>query len=439
MKIYLEVVIYAIVIFSLGYFIPREFFAINLILYGVCFFIFLKICLGNGIEKFTLIKGLLFAFLIRMMLIIAIPSLSDDFYRYLFDGHLIKMGYNPYLITPNEFVKSNNLSDFPIGDLLFSNLNSPAYFSIYPPLHQVFFYLASLGGQDLLSNIVILRLIIIAFDFLNIYLIFKILKVLDQPVKKIWLYAFNPLIILELTGNLHFEGLVLTGILAFVYFSLVKKNALSAIGWSWSIGIKLTPMMFIGYIFAIKEKSKVYAFAFFSLVLISIFFFPLLINNGYENLFQSVRLFQNKFEFNASLYYLVNWIARCFIDYNPIAYVGPSLQFMAFISIILYSIIRWMDNEKEVCSGFVHIYLIYFLFQSVVHPWYIIPAFGISLFTKSKIFLTWTGLIFLSYHAYANASYQESLIFLLLEYAPLFILIYKENILKISFWNFNPK
>jgi alpha-1,6-mannosyltransferase len=207
MKIYLEVVIYAIVIFSLGYFIPREFFAINLILYGVCFFIFLKICLGNGIEKFTLIKGLLFAFLIRMMLIIAIPSLSDDFYRYLFDGHLIKMGYNPYLITPNEFVKSNNLSDFPIGDLLFSNLNSPAYFSIYPPLHQVFFYLASLGGQDLLSNIVILRLIIIAFDFLNIYLIFKILKVLDQPVKKIWLYAFNPLIILELTGNLHFEGL----------------------------------------------------------------------------------------------------------------------------------------------------------------------------------------------------------------------------------------
>jgi hypothetical protein len=71
----------------------------------------------------------------------------------------------------------------------------------------------------------------------------------------------------------------------------------------------------------------------------------------------------------------------------------------------------------------VWIYLIYLLLQTTVHPWYLIPAFGLGILVGDRIFLAWTALVFLSYHAYMGEIVAEQPVFLLLEYVLLFILI----------------
>ena len=66
------------------------------------------------------------------------------------------------------------------------------------------------------------------------------------------------------------------------------------------------------------------------------------------------------------------------------------------------------------------IYLIYLMLQPVVHPWYILPAFGLSLLTKRNTFLIWTFAAIFSYQAYSSENILESPIFLGLEYLLVF-------------------
>ncbi|MCL6260439.1 hypothetical protein M3O96_15155 [Aquiflexum sp. TKW24L] len=253
---------------------------------------------------------------------------------------------------------------------------------------------------------------------------------MDQPISKVWFYAFNPLIILELTGNLHFEGLVLTGILTSIYFFIRNKSGLSSLGWSWAIGIKMTPLMLGLFMVSKWKKDQMLSFFIFSAIFISLSLFPLIFSNGFQKLWQSIRLFQSNFEFNASIYYLIKWCSGFFINYNPIAYVGPTLNIIALIAIIWYSLKVKIYNYEDFCIGIVYVYLIYLLVQNVVHPWYIIPAFGVSLLTKSKIFFVWTGLVFLSYNAYSSENFEENTILLVIEYSLLFIFILKEIFFK---------
>lgn len=426
MKIYIYFIAYTFLLLFLGYFVPREEFMLTFLLFGLCFLFYLCICLDFDFRQFSLKKGLLIALLLRLVLILSIPVLSDDFYRYFFDGQLLKFGLNPFLSTPNEISNSLGFESKPYWDYLYDNMNSPFYFSIYPPIHQFFFFIASLSGENLLFNIILLRIFIIGFDFLNIYLLYRILILAKQPISKIWFYAFNPLIILELTGNLHFEGIVLTGILASIFFWIKNQPILSAFGWSWAIGIKLTPLI-LGPLFLFSwKKDKALLFFLFSGILIVFFLSPLLISDGIQKLWQSIRLFQSSFEFNGSIYNVVKWVSGFFVGYNPIAYVGPSLNLLAFFAIVFYSSKIEIQNYEKLLIGIVHIYLIYLLFQNVVHPWYIIPAFGVSILTKSKIFLVWTGLVFLSYNAYSNPEVKESALLLCVEYGILFIFIVKE-------------
>jgi hypothetical protein len=75
------------------------------------------------------------------------------------------------------------------------------------------------------------------------------------------------------------------------------------------------------------------------------------------------------------------------------------------------------------------IYLIYLILQPVVHPWYLIPGFGLSLLTNKKAFLVWTFTVIFSYQAYGNEVFDENPLFLLAEYVVLFQVILVDYLL----------
>ena len=101
---------------------------------------------------------------LRLVFLFAIPNLSQDFYRFIWDGRLILTGLNPYLTTPNDLMGSQP-DLFPQMKMLFEGMGalSAGHYSNYPPIHQLPFIIAAmLFKHSILGSVVVLRLILIA-------------------------------------------------------------------------------------------------------------------------------------------------------------------------------------------------------------------------------------------------------------------------------------
>ncbi|AFL84641.1 hypothetical protein Belba_2073 [Belliella baltica DSM 15883] len=421
------ILIYSIALFFFGYCFDRSDFFIQLGFYALCFGIYLLIWKNADRWKLSLKTGLIFAFFLRAVLLFSEPVLSDDFYRFIFDGQLIKNGINPYLYLPQEAFDLLKFGDSEYWNQLLTHMNSSGYYSVYPPLHQLFFWLAALGGEDLSMNILILRLAILLFEILNCLLLLKILMQWNLPKAKVLLYAFNPLVILELTGNLHFEGMVLFGLLGMVYFMGKLKIAKASIFWTWAVGVKLSPLMLGPILLKFLGGKNRLVFLFLSALVIVLLFIPLFFEGAYLNFWQSFRLYQSSFEFNASIYYFLRWISGFYLDYNPIQTLGPLLNMVSLFLILWVSYHVKKDNLADLILRIVWIYLIYLLFQTTVHPWYLIPGFGLGILVKDRVFLIWTCVVFLSYHAYDDFGVDERWPILLLVYTILYLVVILEK------------
>ncbi len=388
----------------MGYGVPRTHFILQLNLYVILFGIYSWAFIWKP-KPLELTSGLALAFGLRLLLLLATPELSDDFYRFLFDGHLIGKGVNPYSYLPAEAMGKLGLDVSEFWNTLFLNMNSQAYYSIYTPLNQFVFWLASLTGENLLANIVSLRVLLLVFEGLNFYFLYRIIVLLHLPINRLWLYAFNPLVILEITGNLHFEGMLLTGLLAAIYFYIRVAAGMSAMGWAFAVAVKLNPLLLGPFIVRIWKGNL--RFLTVAGMLILVLLLPLVWEGNHKNFWDSFRLYQSTFEFNASIYYLLRSIGQILLGYNPIGTLGPMLNLLAFLLIITFSIWSKVKDNQDVISSMVWLYFIYLILQTTVHPWYILPALGLSILTANRLFLLWSATIFLSYSAYADPNVTE--------------------------------
>lgn len=432
MKFGVQVLLLALMLgatYFLGNLIPRTDFQSTagffVILFGLMLLVY-----SLSSEKtpcfFIFIAGLL----LRFSLFLAIPQWSDDYSRFLWDGELMRLQENPYSEKPVEFLENHSQETSEMLNQLFPLLNSPEYYSVYPPLNQGIFWLSAKAANGTISNgIISLRLLLILGEIAVFMLFLKLFKSFQKPQKLLWLYWLNPLVILEISGNLHFEGLVLLLILASV-FALEKKQEPAAGGfWGLAVGIKLLPFMLIpAFIsFSKTRDNKLFWIGAFMAILFS--FGWLWIDSSLSHFAQSLSLYQGKFEFNASIYYLLREVGFWIEGYNIIGVLTKILSGATLVCILFFSWKKKPQNLQELTDLMALIYLTYLILQPVVHPWYLIPAFGLSLLTQRNSFLVWTFAIIFSYQAYDNEGFVENPFFLLAEYSLVFAAIYVDYFL----------
>ncbi len=185
----------------LGYFTERTDFLPVLLLYSVLFALYAFLLFENksgGSYKIA-IGG---AVLLRLSLLLMTPNLSDDYYRFIWDGLMTVNGVNPYLLTPAEFINSQQAVPG-ISTELFQHLNSTGYLSAYPPVSQFIFWLsAKLAGAGIFGNIIAVRVILLLAEFGTLALLYRLAMRFKLTPGTILIYALNPLVIIELTGNL---------------------------------------------------------------------------------------------------------------------------------------------------------------------------------------------------------------------------------------------
>ena len=420
-SVYLAALLSGILYIILAYFTPRTQFVQLFSLISACFVLYVFLCR----QSFTFKTGLLIAIVWRGIFIFALPNLSDDYFRFYWDGTLFLNGENPYLHLPSYYLANGNTQP-ELTPELFNQLNSPTYYSVYPPVCQfIFAFVKLLAPNNFTTYCILLRLLVLAAETATLLVLPKILSLLQLPEKQLWWYGFNPLVIMELAGNLHFEAFVILTLLLSIYFLWRNKIIMAAITFGLAVTIKLLPLIFLPPLIKYLGWRRFIIFIGLVAGIIFISFIPFLTEALISNIANSVNLYFQKFEFNASIYYLLRWIGFLISGYNQIAVLGPLLGLT-----VLFTVLYLTQNYKTGTLALVKVFLIslssYFFLSTVVHPWYLTTLVVLAAITNYKYPLIWSYVVFLSYSAYRTRFYQENLYLVALEYSIVFGAVFYE-------------
>lgn len=415
---------------SFAYDLERSDFIKLIGLYSALFYLSWNI---YKVEKrnFWFLAGIVVLF--RLLFIGSIPNLSQDFYRFIWDGRMIAEGFNPYLYLPENLIA---LGAAPIAQAkeLFDGMGalSASHYSNYPPLNQLLFAIAGiLSGKSIIGAVVILRMIIILADIGVLYFGRKLLIQLKLPESRIFLYLLNPFIIIELTGNLHFEGVMVFFLVWSLYLLQQNKWIGSAVLFGCSVLLKLVPLLllpiFFGYFIYKKDQNEigtekklgfVKLIGFYLIVGLTVLlgFLPILSSAFIENFMTTISLWFQKFEFNASVYYIVRCIGFQAKGYNIIETAGKALPLVTIGILASLSFFRKNNSIPKLVTAMLFGFTAYLFLSTTVHPWYLAIPLMLSIFTSYKYLMVWSFLVILSYAAYTSAGFQENLWLVSLEY-----------------------
>ncbi len=354
--------------------------------------------------------------LLRGILLFALPNLSDDVYRFIWDGRLLNQGINPFSHLPSYYI-DNKVAVNGIHEQLYQQLNSPNYFTIYPPVCQGTFALACwLFPTSIFGSAFVMKLMLFLCEVGSILLLPRLLLRFQLPIKNALLYALNPLIIIELVGNLHFEAAMVFFLLLSLWLMVNDYWKASAFAMALSIASKLLPLIFLPFL--IKRLGWKGSFQYFAIVGITllILFLPLFDATFISNFGDSLNLYFQKFEFNASVYYLLRWVGFQVIGYNLISVLGPSLALCVLIGVCGLAFFEKDLSLKHLPFVFLVAICFYLASTTTVHPWYVALPLVLCVFTRFRFPVLWSGLIMLTYINYSYEPYLENLWVVGLEY-----------------------
>ncbi len=405
--------------FILGYQVTQSDFAWIISHYGAWFLAFWIIYKLSNQEQLQIL--LLLGLGLRLLLVFGLPTLSDDIYRFIWDGRLWLNGINPFDHKPIYYIQNEiNIPGLELS--LYEQLNSPEYFTIYPPAAQLVFIISCwLFPNSILGSAIMMKLFLLAAEIGSLILIQKLLLHFKLSPKLILLYALNPLIILEITGNLHFEGAMIFFLLLALWYWSQNNWWKGAVAMTLSIVSKLLPLMFLPFVIR-RLGWKKSLLSFFLIGVLSIASFVPLFNAAFiANFSESLDLYFRRFEFNGSIYFLSRWIGYQWEGYNLIAFIGPALAMVTLISVTLFALLERSSDWKSWPGRALFAITVYLLMTTTVHPWYLSLPVVLCIFTPLRYPILWSGLIFMTYINYSYTPYYENLWVVGIEYLVLFM------------------
>ncbi len=422
---------------SFAYQLERTNFTKMITLWGALFLISYKLIqLTPNNWKLLAVGGLLF----RITFLFAIPNLSQDFYRFIWDGRMLLEGFNPYLSLPEVWIAQGNAPIAQAQELYtgMGELNG-SHYTNYPPMSQLCYFIAALfASKSILGSAMVFRILIILADVGTFFFGKKLLKTLNLPEKQIFWYILNPFIIIELTGNLHFEAVM-------VFFIVWSLYLLHKGYWYWaavvlalSVSVKLIPLLFLPLFFQKFVIGKRKGFdrrsltsglpklvGFYTVIIFTVFltFAPFLSGEFFLNFKRTITLWFQNFEFNASIFFIIRWIGYQIVGWNVIETAGKILPLVTIIILLALTFFRKNRTTQQLITAMVLGICTYYFMSTTVHPWYIAVPLSLCIFTNYKFPIVWSFVVIFSYTAYLHPDFKENLWMVGLEYISVFTVL----------------
>ena len=177
------------------------------------------------------------AALLRLGALAAPVYLSDDIYRYIWDGRVQAAGINPYRYIPTDMHLAS-LRD----EAVFPNINRNNYApTIYPPVAQMVFFAATRLGETVPA----IKLVLVAVEAVGIVALLLVLRTAGAPRQNILLYAWHPLPVWEIAGSGHIDAAVVGFVAIALAGAVTGRRASSGAALAAAALVKFFPLALV--------------------------------------------------------------------------------------------------------------------------------------------------------------------------------------------------
>ena len=415
---------------GLAYATPRAAFGLLLGLFGVALLAYAWLLRSQLPWRWGVAAALAF----RLLWLPAQPALSDDVFRFHWDGLLVAHGVNPFRFRPDELIADGARVALPDAtqrnivlpqlQQLYGKLNSPHYYSVYPPVCQAVFGVAARWFPASDAGFAVgLRAFVLLAELTTAWLLLALLRKLSAPPEQALRYLLHPLVIVELTGNLHFEALAICFVLLAIWLLHRQRWARSAGALGLAVAAKLLPLLALPLLVRRLGWRRFAAYAAAAAGTLLALFAPLISVALVINISRSLNLYFRSFEFNASIYYVLRTVGYHLTGYNEIARIGPALALAAAVFGLGLAGRERRPTLATLPVALLLLFTGYYALATTVHPWYITPLIALAPLTRFRYPLVWGGAAVLSYAAYRTSAYTENLWLVALEYAVVYAVL----------------
>lgn len=342
------------------------------------------------------------ALAIRLLMLFQGPNISEDFYRYIWDGRVQLAGFGPYDHAPQEPEVQI------LKDQYYDRMHQKEFKSPYPPAAENIFRLLAL----LYPNLVLCKLGILFFDFLVIATVRGLLRKSGLSPAYLLIYAWHPLPVIEFASSAHMDILGIGLLMLTLLLMDSQQRSLSGIAFAAAVLTKILPVFAIPWLWK-KGRWRFLLFtAVTGILLLAQFYTPDL------RILHGITTYYKIWRFNDSLFGLFYfWFGGA----EPARHVGGFF-------VVLTAAWCAASNYNVYRSLFLT-YAATILFSPVVHPWYvcwIIPFLALHP-NRTWIFFTgWVALSYLVRYLFPDGNWKEVPWLKLLTYAPLYLLLLKD-------------
>ncbi len=193
-----------------------------------------------------------FAVLLRLVVLVQPPFLSTDLFRYVWDGRVQLAGINPYRYIPADPALAG-LRDAEI----YPHINRAEYArTIYPPAAQMLFALVAAIRQSPLA----IKATMAGFDLLTIVVLLRLLILAGMPVQRVLIYAWHPLPLWEFAGSGHVDAVAVAMIALAMLAYAGRRDGFTGAALAAAVLIKLLPAVLLPALWRHRNVPVVVAF-----------------------------------------------------------------------------------------------------------------------------------------------------------------------------------
>lgn len=344
----------------------------------------LALLVGSGLATWAALRGtwatrwvLGTALVLRLIAFPMAPALSDDASRYLWDGGLTVLGISPYAHRPDAPELADVRQDGAMAER-FERMNSPGYYTVYPPLSQaVFAIAAAVPGAS--SPWYVLKGWLTLVEGLGIWALSRVV-----PSGRLAWYALSPVAVIEIAGQGHSEGL-LVGAIGVLWWAIVRGRssllgpAVVAAGW-----VKLYPFA-LGTLFVQRLRPGQWVgVAVLALALGA----PLGVGDGLSHVLESVRLYSGTLDFYAAPYLGLKALVYP-IRAESAGRLAAALLSSGWLAVVLWA---WHRDRGAVVGArrlLIVVVAGYALQSPMVHPWNALGALALTPLMTIRAPIAW--------------------------------------------------
>jgi hypothetical protein len=293
----------------------------------------------------VIVIGIVLAALWQIPFLVQPPGPDDDIHRYVWDGRVQRLGYNPYIVVPNDPALAG------LHTRETRTLNNPEVPSPYPAGAQLFFRAVATIHESVFA----LKIAFVVCDFAIVFVLLDVLRRTGQAAHWVLAFAWNPLLAIAVAGSGHLD---IVGVLLLLVSAAALERrwrAVAALAFGLAVAVKFLPIVLLPlYWRRVRLRDSALAAG-----VVGLLYLPFL-NHGRIPI-GSLGTYVQRFRFNDPVFAMLERVA------------APQLVAGLAVVVGLVTAI-WLRSRAPACSAdaFAWPMAASLLCAPVVYPWYLL-------------------------------------------------------------------